>query len=391
MSIETIINDHNLGGGFLFNFTKKSLDELFTDGNLPDHSVIVTEIRDEKGNIASDDTIDEILNACSNLMTASYVDHYCERAGNLIICFLNYNASVFSMRAFIGSLRQTMYSISQKYRSYVCYSEGLQERKQLFDECIFLINAVRYGILLGGSRPYTSALLKRLENSTARMSRDVFTTFANDLNEKRYDRAIDYLGRTERIFLNLFDGGDSYPFPEMLDHVSSICVVLKLFFQKQDYLFTFLDDNIFTLLYMNNGCAGLMRLLSTSVAKYRDNFSHVPTSEREQKNMDDILGFISGNLSSATLSETAAHFDLTDAYLCRLFKKNMGVNFTEYVKEKKLEAALKLLQSDEKTTVSHIAQMIGMKSQSHFQNVFKNEFGITPEQYRRNYRLNKPE
>ncbi|MCR5823843.1 MAG: AraC family transcriptional regulator [Lachnospiraceae bacterium] len=375
----------------MFNFTKTDPDELFLDSSLSDYSVIVTEIRDENGAVVTDDYLTEILNACSNLMNASFVDHYCEKAGNMIICFLNYNSSVFSIRSFVGSLRQTMYSISQKNRSYVCYAEDLQDKNQLYNECIFLINAVRYGILLGGSRPFTSTLLHRLEQSTEKLPRDIAFSIMQELNDKKYDKIITEFGQMERSFLNIFEGGVSYPFPEMMNYISEICTALRLFFEKQDYHFTFMDEDIFTILYKNNGCAGLIRLLSGSLEKYRANFSLRPSSEREQKNMDDILAHIADNLATATLSETAAHFDLTDAYLCRLFKKNMGVNFTEYIKEKKLETALRLLQGDEKMTVSAISQAIGMKSQSHFQNVFKNEFGITPEAYRRNYRLNKPE
>ncbi len=374
----------------MLNFTKRNLDELFTNEKLPDYSVIVTELRNEFGDISSEDDLNEVLNACSNLMTASYVNHYCEKAGNLIVCFLNYDTSVFSVRAFVGSLRQTMYSISQKNRSFVCYSEGIQDRKTLFDESIFLVNGVKYGFLLGSNRPYTGELLHRLEASHAVFDPKTSLLLFEELTEKNYDAAIDRLKQSENTFLNLLTDGEPYPFPELLNFISEIFSTIKLFFHKQNYHLSFMEENIFILLFKSNGCAGLLRLFGDSVTKYRDNFSRVSSSEREKKNMQDILTHISENLKTATLSETAAHFDLTDAYLCRLFKKNMGINFTEYIKNKKMETALKLLQSNEKITVSAVSQAIGMKSQSHFQNVFKNEFGITPEVYRRNYRLNKP-
>ncbi len=373
----------------MLNFTKRSINDLFSEDSLPDYAVIVTELRNRNGRFASEDHLNEALTACSNLMTASYVNHYCEKADQMILCFLNYNASVFSIRSFVGSLRQTMYSISQQNRSYVCYAEDLQDRHQMLDECFFLINAVRYGILLGASRPLTSVLLHRLEKSNLEMVRNITFVLYNDLTEKKYDQIIDYLGQAERTFLNLTDGGEPYAFPEMMNYISGLFTVFCLFFQKQNYHFPFMDENIFTLLYQNNGCAGLIKVFAESLAGYRNNFISVPVSEREQKNMQDILAHISNNLATATLSETASHFALTDAYLCRLFKKNMGLNFTEYVKEKRLETALRLLQSDEKKTVSAISQAVGMKSQSYFQNLFKSKYGITPEEYRKSYRLFK--
>ena len=375
----------------MFNFTKTNVNDLFEEGALPDYSIIIAALKNQQGEVPSGAELTEVLTACSNLMTASYVSHYCEKAGDLIVCFLNYNSSVFSIRAFVGSLRQTMYTISQKNRSYVCYSEGFQDRKKVFEETVFLMESMKYGYILGSSRPYTGSLLHRLNDSRTAFPFNLPSLLYDELIEKKYDRVIDYLSQQERAFLNLFDNGETYDYNRIIDYVTELLTVFKLFFTKQNYEFSFAKKNIFDLLFDTNGCAGLMRLFIDSVTKYRDNFMRIPASEREQKNMTDILNHIAENLSTATLSETAAHFDLTDAYLCRLFKKNMGMNFTEYLKEKKLETALRLLQGDEKKTVSAISQAIGMKSQSHFQNVFKNEFGITPEAYRRNYRLNKPE
>lgn len=375
----------------MFNFTKTSLNDLFAEGSFPDYSIIITAIKNRQGETPSEAEINEILTACSNLMSASYINHYCEKSGTLIVCFLNYDSAVFSIRAFVGSLRQTMYTISRKNRSYVCYSEGLQDRRKVSEETVFLMEAVKYGYILGSAIPYTGSLLHRLNDSRTTFPFNLPSLLYDDLVEKKYDRVIDYLSRQEQNFTNLFDNGDAYDYNGIIAYVAEMLTVFKLFFTKQNYEFSFAKKNIFDLLFDVNGCAGLMRLFADSVTKYRDNFMRIPASEREQRNMREILNHISENLSTVSLSETAAHFDLTDAYLCRLFKKNMGMNFTEYLKEKRLETALRLLQGDEKMTVSAISQAIGMKSQSHFQNVFKNEFGITPENYRRNYRLNKPE
>ena len=373
----------------MYTFTKKSFNDLFSGENLPDYSVIITEIREENGKIAQEDYLAEVLNASINLMTASLVAHYCERSGNLIICFLNYNASVFSIRSFVGSLRQTMYSLSQSKHSTVCYSEGLQDRKQLIDEFIFLTNAVRYGMLLGSYRPLTGKLLHSMENSDRILPVGISEALTRKLEDKNFDEVIDLFHETEGRFIDMPGGEDVCSFSEMMNYISEVCVAMKLFFAKQNYHYPFMDENLLTTLYKNNGCAGVIRLLCNCLVKYSTNFRSVPASEREKRNMQDLLKYIEENLPTVSLSGAASHFDITDAYLCRLFKKNMEVNFTDYVKEKKLEAALRLLQGDEKKTVSAISQAVGIKSQSYFQNLFKNKYGVTPEAYRKRFRLDK--
>ncbi len=375
----------------MFNFTKNNLNDLFTTSGRPDYSVIVTELRDDEGHIPADEILTEIKNACSNLLAASYVANYCEKQANIIICYINYDASVFSIRAFVGSLRQTMYSISQKIRSFVFYSEGISSHEALLRESAYLCRSTAYGLIFGSSRPITGNLLHSCDMSSSPLGKSVAGVLDRELAEKKLDRVIDHLGQAEKVFTDILDGNAQYCYAEMLQYISDINTVLKIFFSKQNYHFPFTDENLTDLLYKNNGCVRLLVIFRESMEKYAKTFAEVPASLREQKNMQEILKYISEHLSTASLSDTAAHFDLTDAYLCRLFKKNMGINFTEYIKEKKLETALRLLQSEEKMTVSSISQAVGMKSQSHFQNMFKNEFGITPEAYRRNYRLNKPE
>ena len=88
-----------------------------------------------------------------------------------------------------------------------------------------------------------------------------------------------------------------------------------------------------------------------------------------------------------TQPKTATAQEIHEAF--ELFKKNMEVNFTDYIKEKKLEAALLLLQGNEKKTVSAISQAVGIKSQSYFQNLFKAKYGVTPEAYRKRFRADK--
>lgn len=65
----------------------------------------------------------------------------------------------------------------------------------------------------------------------------------------------------------------------------------------------------------------------------------------------------------------------------RLFRQMMGTSYTEYVKEKKLNLAIELLEQN--YSIKDIAQKLGYSSAQYFIKVFKEEHGITPYQYKK--------
>lgn len=94
-----------------------------------------------------------------------------------------------------------------------------------------------------------------------------------------------------------------------------------------------------------------------------------------------ILDYIRENCTCATLNEMAQHFHYTPNYLTRLIKMRTGRNCKDIMKEAKLQRALSLLTNSQ-MPVGEIAEKVGYHSVSHFFKVFKEEYGITPRQYR---------
>ena len=94
-----------------------------------------------------------------------------------------------------------------------------------------------------------------------------------------------------------------------------------------------------------------------------------------------ILDYIRENCTSATLNEMAQHFHYTPNYLTRLIKMRTGRNCKDIMKEAKLQKALSLLTNSQ-LPIGEIAEKVGYHSISHFFKVFKEEYGITPRQYR---------
>lgn len=67
--------------------------------------------------------------------------------------------------------------------------------------------------------------------------------------------------------------------------------------------------------------------------------------------------------------------------LSRTFKQLMGKGYTEYIKEKKASRALELM--DQNYSLREIASRLGYSSTQYFSRIFREVYGITPYQYRK--------
>ena len=81
------------------------------------------------------------------------------------------------------------------------------------------------------------------------------------------------------------------------------------------------------------------------------------------------------------LTDTFLHKLTNTGDLSSLFKKEMQVDFSDYLTEKRITQA-KFLLKNSNTSIVDIAGNLGFQSQSYFSNVFKKYTGKTPKQYR---------
>ncbi|MBT2290778.1 response regulator [Paenibacillus albidus] len=85
--------------------------------------------------------------------------------------------------------------------------------------------------------------------------------------------------------------------------------------------------------------------------------------------------------SRISLDEVADHLHLNASYFSRLFKKETGSTFIEYVTRLKMERAKELLDGTP-CTVGEICEQLGYDNQSYFIKTFKTHAGVTPAEYR---------
>ncbi|GCE15486.1 response regulator transcription factor [Tengunoibacter tsumagoiensis] len=108
-----------------------------------------------------------------------------------------------------------------------------------------------------------------------------------------------------------------------------------------------------------------------------------PGLKRNQKLIKEIDQYIQTHLGeNILLHEVAFHFGFSPNYFGRLFKEEIGASFTDYVIRKKLEEAAHLL-CNSRLKLYEIAQRLGYSSLTYFGRQFKEAYGQTPGDFRR--------
>ena len=79
--------------------------------------------------------------------------------------------------------------------------------------------------------------------------------------------------------------------------------------------------------------------------------------------------------------ETANQLFICSSYLSRLFKKQTGESFIQYVTRVKMEKAVELLKDPQYKTYQ-VSQMLGYKTSRYFSRLFRAQTGMNPSEYR---------
>ncbi|WP_312370177.1 response regulator transcription factor [Lachnoclostridium sp.] len=79
--------------------------------------------------------------------------------------------------------------------------------------------------------------------------------------------------------------------------------------------------------------------------------------------------------------EVANQLFICSAYLSRLFKKQTGENFSQYVTRMKVEKAIELLKDPQYKTYQ-VSEALGYKTPRYFSRIFRMQTGMNPSEYR---------
>ncbi|EGR0669016.1 AraC family transcriptional regulator [Vibrio vulnificus] len=116
-----------------------------------------------------------------------------------------------------------------------------------------------------------------------------------------------------------------------------------------------------------------------------------PSASFDKKNplinqaLQSLLDYIDSNISHVIREEDAAafcHYSVT--YFSKVFHKEIGLSFRDYLTKKRINLAKQLLVEDRQAKIAFIAYQCGYRDVSYFSRIFKKKTGISPGSYRNN-------
>ncbi len=124
-----------------------------------------------------------------------------------------------------------------------------------------------------------------------------------------------------------------------------------------------------------------MQLL-THIKRATDMQSTTSMQAEKPELLDRITAHIEKNYaSSLTIGDVSGKFYVSSSTVSHLFRQKLGVSFYRYVTQRRLIAAKTLIEQGQ--PLETVASQTGFLDYSGFYRAFKQEFGISPRQYRK--------
>lgn len=127
---------------------------------------------------------------------------------------------------------------------------------------------------------------------------------------------------------------------------------------------------------------GNVDLISESVLLYTFSSLAPQVVSRQQGLLESILGCVESNYTSPDFSLAVCSDALgyNQKYISRVFKDNMNVTFSEYLRNVRVRHAIFLMDQGV-TSVKNVAMLSGYRDPLYFSNVFKQATGMSPSEY----------
>ncbi len=121
------------------------------------------------------------------------------------------------------------------------------------------------------------------------------------------------------------------------------------------------------------------------VFDFTNRMRRLKTRQVFSKPIRQCLDYIYENLHTPiSLKNLADYVGLCPTYLSALFKKQVGATISAYIRGLRIDAAKNMLQYSEYTPIE-IGNYLNFCSHSHFINVFRQETGMTPRQFKQQF------
>ncbi|MDT3424561.1 two-component system response regulator YesN [Paenibacillus forsythiae] len=110
---------------------------------------------------------------------------------------------------------------------------------------------------------------------------------------------------------------------------------------------------------------------------------HTGRGKKHAEVIDKCVNYIEEHYTmDISLEQAASLLYFSPNYLSVIFKSYLGVSFTKYLSDIRLDKAAELLRAGD-MKVYEIAGKVGFKDEKYFYRVFKAKYGLTPDEYRK--------
>lgn len=357
-----------------------------TFGSLPYYSGIIIDYHNVNDDSADPETLELFDRIIRENLSVNKILYRLssQRSSDCLQYYMNY--SNYNLRVLSDSLKMNLYNAAQDYAINIFYSDAVTSSQDMENEILYLHQKLRYSLIFGYGHRFSIKQIRAFEASREKLDDNVASTIQNHLRTRAYEDLYRYFRRYRDMYdLLLRPDATPYSFAEMYRFAEEAFSAVKLFFQEKAFSHPMMQSSCITVLRANPGFAHFFDYLISCIQSYQQENPYAISSRGEQI-MNKIYTYIEQDLAGANLNSIARKMKMTDSHLSRLFKKNTGTNFSEYLSERKLEEAARLLLQDDKIKVADIADMLGYGNPTYFLSRFKSKYGVSPTAYRKEHR-----
>ena len=131
-------------------------------------------------------------------------------------------------------------------------------------------------------------------------------------------------------------------------------------------------------------CASLLPLATEQQATEQTEKSSLPSlSPNDQKFMDKVMEAIEKHLDNGDLmvEDIASEVNMSRSVFFKKLKTLTGLSPVEFLREIRMKRAAQLIETEE-YSMAQIAYMVGLNDSHYFSKCFKQQYGITPTEYK---------
>ena len=184
----------------------------------------------------------------------------------------------------------------------------------------------------------------------------------------------EFMNHLKQLYPNLFDGA-AFFHPLLSTADPSLGLIPELFDRGVQESLNATDDSE---LMIASNTVTLLLLLRRAC-----NNQYLPRPKAENPELTDrVVLYVEEHLSDKiTLAEIAQQFYVSESTISQTFRKKMGTTLYHYITQRRLIAAKLLISAG--APLESISVQVGFSDYSSFYRAFRQEYGISPRQYRK--------